>query len=178
MSIREYCREEKSNGGYSGVKNVNKIPVERDNLQQTFFFAETLKYLFLIFSDDSVLDLKEWVLNTEAHPFRIRKRNPFSLWKEWEMKQPLLEVNNNNNSNYPLPRWSPPFVQDLKTPKRIEQIYETDGQKFHRRAIRRNVVGGTNKNQYSSFYQQRRTSNNDDEKEDPLAISDPHLDDE
>lgn len=42
-----------------------------DDVQQSFFIAETLKYLFLLFSDDSVLPLDSWVLNTEAHPFPV-----------------------------------------------------------------------------------------------------------
>jgi mannosyl-oligosaccharide alpha-1,2-mannosidase len=29
-----------------------------------------LKYFYLIFEDESVINLDEWVLNTEAHPFR------------------------------------------------------------------------------------------------------------
>jgi hypothetical protein len=40
-------------------------------LVQSFFLAETLKYLYLIFSADSDVSLDEWVFNTEAHPFRI-----------------------------------------------------------------------------------------------------------
>ena len=39
---------------------------------QSFFLAETLKYLYLLFSDSSVLPLDVWVLNTEAHPLRIQ----------------------------------------------------------------------------------------------------------
>lgn len=38
---------------------------------QTFFLAETLKYLYLLFSPPSVISLDEWVFNTEAHPLRI-----------------------------------------------------------------------------------------------------------
>jgi len=37
--------------------------------------AETLKYLYLIFCDDDVASLDEWVFSTEAHPFRIQKRS-------------------------------------------------------------------------------------------------------
>ena len=36
----------------------------------SFWMAEVLKYLFLLFSNDDVLPLDQWVLNTEAHPFR------------------------------------------------------------------------------------------------------------
>lgn len=37
---------------------------------QSFWLAETLKYFYLIFSPPDLVDLDEWVLNTEAHPFR------------------------------------------------------------------------------------------------------------
>jgi hypothetical protein len=43
----------------------------------SFFFAETLKYLFLLFSPRSLLPLDQYVLNTEAHPFPIVQRPPF-----------------------------------------------------------------------------------------------------
>ena len=48
----------------------------QDDVQQSFFLAETLKYLYLLFSDDDLIDLKEWVFNTEAHPLPIRGVNP------------------------------------------------------------------------------------------------------
>ena len=42
---------------------------------QSFFLAETLKYLYLLFSPPSVISLDEWVFNTEAHPLKIMARN-------------------------------------------------------------------------------------------------------
>lgn len=36
----------------------------------TFFFAETLKYLYLTFSDEKDFNLDDYVFNTEAHPFK------------------------------------------------------------------------------------------------------------
>ena len=42
---------------------------------QSFFLAETLKYLYLLFSPPSVISLDEWVFNTEAHPLKIVTRN-------------------------------------------------------------------------------------------------------
>ena len=42
-----------------------------------FFLAETLKYLYLIFCDDNVISLDEWVFNTEAHPVPVQN-NKFS----------------------------------------------------------------------------------------------------
>ena len=40
---------------------------------QSFFLAETLKYFYLIFSPPDLISLDEFVLNTEAHPFRRAK---------------------------------------------------------------------------------------------------------
>lgn len=39
----------------------------------SFFFAETLKYLYLIFDDpkDPRFPFEKWVFNTEAHPLKI-----------------------------------------------------------------------------------------------------------
>ncbi|CAB3406028.1 unnamed protein product [Caenorhabditis bovis] len=59
-------------GGYSSVKNVlEKKPRKRDHME-TFFLAETLKYLYLLLADDqSILPLDKWVFNTEAHPLPV-----------------------------------------------------------------------------------------------------------
>jgi mannosyl-oligosaccharide alpha-1,2-mannosidase len=69
-AIERHCR---TDSGYSGLKDVRFVNSVKDDVQQSFFFAETLKYLFLIFSDDDVLPLDKFVLNTEAHPFLIPK---------------------------------------------------------------------------------------------------------
>ncbi|KAF1001693.1 mannosyl-oligosaccharide 1,2-alpha-mannosidase MNS1-like [Apium graveolens] len=58
--------------GYVGLKDVNSGV--KDNMMQSFFLAETLKYLYLLFSPTSVISLDEWVFNTEAHPLRIVTR--------------------------------------------------------------------------------------------------------
>ncbi|CAB4262091.1 unnamed protein product [Prunus armeniaca] len=59
--------------GYSGLKDVSSG--EKDNMMQSFFLAETLKYLYLLFSPPSFISLDEWVFNTEAHPLRIATRH-------------------------------------------------------------------------------------------------------
>ncbi|PNJ09756.1 MAN1B1 isoform 8, partial [Pongo abelii] len=46
-------------------------PEPRDKME-SFFLGETLKYLFLLFSDDrNLLSLDAYVFNTEAHPLPI-----------------------------------------------------------------------------------------------------------
>ncbi|KAI6651948.1 hypothetical protein LOD99_4827 [Oopsacas minuta] len=56
-------------GGYSSINNVRSEthPHYRD-LMESFFLGETLKYLFLLFSEDeSLLPLNSILFNTEAH---------------------------------------------------------------------------------------------------------------
>ncbi|KAJ4421319.1 hypothetical protein N0V82_003830 [Gnomoniopsis sp. IMI 355080] len=48
-------------------------PAASDSME-SFWMGETLKYFYLIFSDERLVDLDEWVFNTEAHPFRRLKR--------------------------------------------------------------------------------------------------------
>eukprot|EP00092_Neocalanus_flemingeri_P032575 GFUD01035431.1.p1 GENE.GFUD01035431.1~~GFUD01035431.1.p1 ORF type:complete len:656 (+),score=150.26 GFUD01035431.1:141-2108(+) len=67
----------KVDGGYSGVRNVYQVGGNKDDVQQSFFLAETLKYLYLLFSDDDLVGLDEWVFNTEAHPLPIKGANTF-----------------------------------------------------------------------------------------------------
>jgi hypothetical protein len=42
-----------------------------DDNQESFFFAETLKYLYLLQSPTHDVSLQRIVFNTEAHPLRI-----------------------------------------------------------------------------------------------------------
>jgi mannosyl-oligosaccharide alpha-1,2-mannosidase len=64
----------RTESGWCGLKDVRVNPPQRDDLTQSFFFAETLKYFYLIFADGDVVHLDEWVFNTEAHPLRVRAR--------------------------------------------------------------------------------------------------------
>lgn len=69
-AIEKHCRI--PSGGYSGLRNVDSAKPDHDDVQQSFFLAETLKYLYLLFSDDSLIALDQWVFNTEAHPLPIK----------------------------------------------------------------------------------------------------------
>jgi mannosyl-oligosaccharide alpha-1,2-mannosidase len=57
-------------GSYAALKDVTVIEGERADIMETFWTAETLKYFYLCFSPTDLVGLDEWVLNTEAHPFR------------------------------------------------------------------------------------------------------------
>ena len=64
-SLVKYCKYET---GYTHLKSV--VTKERSDSMESFFFAETLKYLYLIFAPDNVLNFNSVVFNTEAHPFK------------------------------------------------------------------------------------------------------------
>ncbi|KAL7980494.1 hypothetical protein Chor_001648 [Crotalus horridus] len=67
-ALEKFCRVE---AGFSGIRDVYTTTPNHDNMQQSFFLAETLKYLYLLFSEDDVLSLQDWVFNTEAHPLPV-----------------------------------------------------------------------------------------------------------
>lgn len=71
QAIETHCR---TDDGYTGLRDVRSITSTKDDVQQSFFFAETLKYFYLIFTDDDPLPLDKYVFNTEAHPFLIQKQ--------------------------------------------------------------------------------------------------------
>jgi mannosyl-oligosaccharide alpha-1,2-mannosidase len=60
----------KVDDGYVGAVNVNETPIKPNDMLETFWLAETLKYLYLLFSEDSVINLEDTVFNTEAHPLK------------------------------------------------------------------------------------------------------------
>jgi mannosidase alpha-like ER degradation enhancer 2 len=63
--IRAHCR---TDAGDTVLKSV--VTKEKGDLMPSYFLAETLKYLYLLFSDEPAVDLKKVVFNTEAHPLR------------------------------------------------------------------------------------------------------------
>lgn len=54
----------------SAVDNVDADEARKLDSMESFWLAETLKYFYLVFSEPTLISLDEWVLNTEAHPFK------------------------------------------------------------------------------------------------------------
>lgn len=65
LSLVRFC---KTDSGYAALKNVETR--EKSDSMESFFLAETLKYLYLIYAPRETLDLNQVVFNTEAHPLR------------------------------------------------------------------------------------------------------------
>jgi mannosyl-oligosaccharide alpha-1,2-mannosidase len=62
-SLLKYCRTE---AGYASLSDV-EAKTKADEMP-SYFLAETLKYLYLLFSPRETVDLGKVVFNTEAHP--------------------------------------------------------------------------------------------------------------
>lgn len=80
QAIEKHCKVD--TGGYVSIRDVDELPAVTEDRMETFFMsgasdsidelthAETLKYLFLLFSDESVVPLDRYVLTTEARGSR------------------------------------------------------------------------------------------------------------
>ncbi|KAI9678493.1 MAG: hypothetical protein M1829_002091 [Trizodia sp. TS-e1964] len=69
-AIERSCKVE---FGYAGVENVMNLPGDAGytDFTESFWAAETLKYLYMTFADSNVGNLDQWVFTTEGHPLKI-----------------------------------------------------------------------------------------------------------
>ena len=69
QAFEKHCKV--STGGYAALDDVRRIPAPQRDKMESFFLGETLKYLYLLFSNESLIPLDKYVFNTEAHPFPV-----------------------------------------------------------------------------------------------------------
>lgn len=70
--FNDFIRHCKTDVGYAGLKSV--VTKEKSDSMQSFLFAETFKYYYLLFAPPKTLDFEKVVFNTEAHPI-YKKRS-------------------------------------------------------------------------------------------------------
>ncbi|PHH69878.1 hypothetical protein CDD82_7463 [Ophiocordyceps australis] len=70
VAVSNGTRTEYANAAVLDV-TVDEYPLPQEDYMESFWLAETLKYFYLVFSAPDVISLDDYVLNTEAHPFRI-----------------------------------------------------------------------------------------------------------
>jgi len=68
--FRDFVKHCRSEVGYAALKSV--ITKEKNDSMQSFLFAETFKYFYLLFAPPKTLDFDKVIFNTEAHPIRKR----------------------------------------------------------------------------------------------------------
>ncbi|HJY29927.1 MAG TPA: glycoside hydrolase family 47 protein [Pyrinomonadaceae bacterium] len=65
---RDFVKHCRTDEGYAALKSV--VTKEKSDSMQSFLFAETFKYFYLLFSPPETLDFDKVIFNTEAHPIR------------------------------------------------------------------------------------------------------------
>ncbi|XP_037948801.1 endoplasmic reticulum mannosyl-oligosaccharide 1,2-alpha-mannosidase-like [Teleopsis dalmanni] len=73
--FQAFQKHTKVANGYTSIGNVkNVLNTRLRDVMESFWLGETLKYFYLLFSDNrKEIDLEKWVFNSEAHPLPIRK---------------------------------------------------------------------------------------------------------
>lgn len=66
--FNDFVKHCKTEVGYASLKNV--VTKEKSDTMQSFLFAETFKYYYLLFAPPKALDFKKVIFNTEAHPIK------------------------------------------------------------------------------------------------------------
>ena len=66
--FRDFVRHCKTEEGYAALKSV--VTKEKSDSMQSFLFAETFKYFYLLFAPPKTLAFNNVIFNTEAHPVR------------------------------------------------------------------------------------------------------------
>jgi len=65
---RDFVKNCRTDEGYAALKNV--VTKEKSDSMQSFLFAETFKYFYLLFASPKTLNFDKMIFNTEAHPIR------------------------------------------------------------------------------------------------------------
>jgi mannosidase alpha-like ER degradation enhancer 2 len=66
--FRDFVTHCKTEAGYAALKSV--VTKEKSDSMQSFLFAETFKYFYLLFAPPKTLAFDKVTFNTEAHPVR------------------------------------------------------------------------------------------------------------
>ncbi|HVQ39375.1 MAG TPA: glycoside hydrolase family 47 protein [Pyrinomonadaceae bacterium] len=65
---RDFVKHCKTEAGYAALKSA--VTKEKSDAMQSFLFAETFKYFYLLFAPPNTLNFSKVIFNTEAHPIR------------------------------------------------------------------------------------------------------------
>lgn len=71
--FEDFVRACRNDTGFAALESV--ITKKKKDSQESFLYAETLKYYYLLFASDTALDFNAITFNTEAHPLR-------NTWKQ------------------------------------------------------------------------------------------------
>jgi mannosidase alpha-like ER degradation enhancer 2 len=119
--LKKHCRTE---DGYVSLSSV--ITKQKSDGMPSYFLAETMKYMYLIFAPDETLDFENVIFNTEAHPIK-------NTWGEIGITPPesdMIPKEFKLYNNYPNP-FNPETVIYFDLPEQSQvklKVYNIQGQ--------------------------------------------------
>ncbi len=119
-NLKKYCR---TDDGYVNLASV--ITKQQTDGMPSYFMAETMKYLYLIFAPDETLDFKNVIFNTEAHPIK----NTWGTIGVEDAQSDLLPKEFKLYNNYPNP-FNPETIIKFDLPEQTNvtvKIYNIQG---------------------------------------------------
>jgi len=115
--------------GYVPLSDVTQSrKQDKDGKMHSYFMAETLKYLYLLFADESVISIDEYVFNTEAHPLKVQKNIPWTF---------LSEIKVPNNVVVNIPKSNPDSI--VKESQSAEEKVIEDKKRVNQESIAQTV---------------------------------------
>ncbi|KAK0538717.1 hypothetical protein OC834_000309 [Tilletia horrida] len=64
--------------GFSSLASVYEVPASKTDSQESYTFAETFKYYYLLFSPPELISLDHYVFTTEAHPLLVPQNGAYT----------------------------------------------------------------------------------------------------
>ncbi|SPO28194.1 related to Mannosyl-oligosaccharide 1,2-alpha-mannosidase IC [Ustilago trichophora] len=90
-----------TDAGFSAIYDVNRSPADWMDSMESFTFAETFKYYYLLFSPPELISLDEYVFTTEAHPLLTPKDGKWGRAGHGSKK--FWDANASEDSHLPSP---------------------------------------------------------------------------
>lgn len=100
---------------FTSLKDVTAVPPTMRDNTESFWWAETLKYLYLLFDDENKLPLDKYVFNTEAHPFPNFELTE-TLKTGWRRKIPEAKEPTMQEPNIKIDKQNPPKAMPVDKP--------------------------------------------------------------
>lgn len=113
---------------YTSLDDMTVVPPKRRDNVESFWWAETLKYLYLLFDDDNKIPIDQYVFNTEAHPFpKFELGKLFKTgWRRAGSSSNKIEVD--ANANVKIDKKNPPEAAPANKPidEEVKEIAKED----------------------------------------------------
>eukprot|EP01087_Luapelamoeba_hula_P007799 TRINITY_DN1914_c1_g1_i1.p1 TRINITY_DN1914_c1_g1~~TRINITY_DN1914_c1_g1_i1.p1 ORF type:complete len:607 (+),score=80.30 TRINITY_DN1914_c1_g1_i1:134-1954(+) len=139
-SLQQYCR---TDCGFAAIGHVKQQ--SKEDQMDSFFLAETLKYLYLLFDEDNFVNTGNYIFNTEGHMFPVTEA----------LQDDYLFVGGSINNN----KHTAAGGEQLLPARRRTQTYN-----FQQTNHGRNEASKSEHQEAKSTHQSRRSSRNNKNK--------------